>query len=154
MPLRHLSSVVIHDNTLTGDGTSASPLSVINNLNNVSTNILSTINNINAKTTGTTDLYTVPINKIAIITGAIIRITSANTITNAPTLGIGRNITQDDMFASITLTGLNIITNVYIFTGIGVLATAAAGEIIKLGIDTGATATTMIISVDLIGYIL
>ncbi len=116
--------------------------------------ILSTTTGIDAKSVATTALYTVPAAKTAIITGAVVRVTVAAAITVVPTLGIGRNATQDDIFASTTLTGLDATTKVYVFDALGTFAVAAATEVVSLGIDTGATATTMTISIDLIGYIL
>lgn len=115
--------------------------------------VLSTTTGIDAKTVATTTLYTVPTGKTAIITAAIIRCTTASSISVAPNMGIGRNATQDDIFASVALTGLTATTSIFAFSSIGTLATGAATELIKLGIDTGATATTMTIAVDLIGYL-
>jgi len=116
--------------------------------------ILSTTTGIDAKIATTTNLYTVPSGKTAVITGAVIRITTADTITVPPTLGIGIVAGEENIFASTQLVGLDAGNEIYKFTSSGTLISGVATEVIKLGIDTGATATTMTITVDLIGYLL
>lgn len=118
------------------------------------TGVLSTTTGIDAKTIATTDLYTVPAAKTAVILGAIVRCTAATAVITPPTLGVGTNGTQDNMFASVALTGLTSTWNSYNMLSIGVTALGNATEVIKLGIDTWATATTMTLSIDLIGYLL
>jgi hypothetical protein len=61
---------------------------------------------------------------------------------------------EDDIFASTYLIGLTATTKVYKFNLAGTYVAGAAAEVIKLGIDTGATATTMTIAIDLLGYLL
>lgn len=114
---------------------------------------LSSITGINAKTVATTNLYTVPIGKIAIITEAIVYVTSASAITIPPTLGIGIAAGEDDIYSSVQLVGLNATNKMYRFSSTGTYVIGQATEVIKLGIDIGATATTMIVTVDLIGYL-
>lgn len=121
---------------------------------NSTLNILSTTVGIDAKTIATTNLYTVPAGKTAIITGAVVRVTAATAITVVPTLGIGIAAGEDDVFASTVLTGLDATTKVFKFTASATYKAGAAAEVIKLGVDVGATATTMTISIDLIGYLL
>ena len=119
-----------------------------------SSEILSTTTGIDAKIVATTNLYTVPVGNTAIVTGAVIRVTVADTVTVSPTLGIGIAAGEDDIISSTLLTGLNLITEFYKFNVEGIAVVGAATEVIKLGIDTGATATTMTISIDLIGYLI
>jgi len=119
-----------------------------------SSNILSTTTGINAKTVATTNLYTVPAGKTAIITGVIIRCTTATAVTVVPTLGVGIAAGEADIMPSTALTGLDLTTEFYRYSVEGVAVTGAAAAVIKLGIDTGATATTMTIAVDLIGYLI
>jgi len=119
-----------------------------------SSNILSTTTGINAKTVATTNLYTVPAGKTAIITGVIIRCTVATAVTVVPTLGVGIAAGEADIMPSTALTGLDLTTEFYRYSVEGVVVTGAAAAVIKLGIDTGATATTMTIAVDLIGYLI
>ena len=116
--------------------------------------ILSKTTGIDAKVVATTNLYTVPAGKTTIVTSAVIRVTAADTITVAPTLGIGIAAGEDDIIASTLLTGLDAVTKLWRFDVEGIAVIGAAAEIIKLGIDVGATATTMTISIDLIGYLL
>lgn len=117
-------------------------------------NLLSTTTGINAKTTGTTVLYTVPFTKSARVSQAVVRVTTADTITGVPTLGVGIAAGEDDIFFPAALTGLNATTKIFVFTAIGTLAVGQPNDVIKLGIDTGATATTMTIAIDLIGYLI
>lgn len=116
--------------------------------------ILSTTTGIDAKTVATTNLYTVPAGKSAIITSAVIHVTVADTITVVPTLGIGIAAGEDDIIAPVALTGLDATTKFWRFSVEGITKVGAATEVIKLGIDVGATATTMTIAVDLIGYLI
>jgi len=118
-----------------------------------SSNILSTTTGINAKTVATTNLYTVPAGKTAIITEVIIRCTTATAVTVVPTLGVGIAAGEADIMPSTALTGLDTATEFYRYSVEGTAVTGAAAAVIKLGIDTGATATTMTIAVDLIGYL-
>lgn len=126
----------------------------INNaLRNISAGILSTTTGIDGKTIATIDLYTVPAGKSAIITKGIIRPTTVTNLTVVPVMGAGRNATQDDIFSSQTLTGIDA-NSFWIFNPSGKVVIATAGEIIKLGIDTGATATTLTLSSYLCGFLI
>jgi hypothetical protein len=102
--------------------------------------VLARVTGIDAKVIGTTNLYTVPAGKICIVQDVIIRATfglaSATSVA-----GVGIAPGEDDIFPSQTLTGLLTTGDVYKFSLGGKSLDAAAGEIIKLGIDTGATAT-------------
>lgn len=116
--------------------------------------LLSVTTGINAKTVATTNLYTVPSGKTAIITKAIVIPTAASSITQGPVAGIGVAAGEDDIFASVQLTGLINTTKVYAYEAIGTYTLAAATDIIKLGIDTAAAGTSMTISVYLFGYLI
>lgn len=116
--------------------------------------LLSTTTSINAKATGTTNLYTVPSGRTAIITKAIVVPTAVTSITQGPVLGIGVAAGEDDIFSSTQLTGLTATTKVYAFDAIGTYVAAAATEVIKLGIDTVASGTSMTLSVYLFGYLI
>lgn len=115
--------------------------------------LLSSTGSINAKTVATTNLYTVPVGKTMIPTMAVIRVTTATDITVVPTLGIGVAAGEADIFAPVALTGLDATTKIWTFITSGLSVKVVAEAIIKLGIDVGATATTMTISVDLFGYL-
>ena len=116
-------------------------------------NVLSITTGIDAKTTGTTNLYTVPTGKTAVITEAYVRCTSATAITIAGTAGIGVWAGESDMFASQVLTGLLGLWRFRMidpwFSVVG-----NSDEVIKLGIDVWAIWTSMTIAVDLIGYLI
>lgn len=116
--------------------------------------LLSTTTSINAKTTGTTNLYTVPSGKTAIITKAIVVPTAASSITQGPTAGIGVAAGEDDIFSATELTGLTATTKAFAFDAIGTYVMAAATEVIKFGIDTAASGTSMTITVYLFGYLI
>jgi hypothetical protein len=115
--------------------------------------ILSTTTGIDAKVVATTNLYTVPAGKTCVVCSTIVRVTAANNITVVPTLGVGIAAGEDDILSSAATTGLNTLGEMWRADVEGVAVTGAAGEIIKLGIDVGATATTMTIAVDLTGYL-
>lgn len=116
--------------------------------------LLSTTTGIDGKTVATTNLYTVPSGKTCIITAATIRVTTASSITVVPTLGIGVASGESDIFASTGLTNLNATGKIWRFVGQATYVAGQAADVIKLGIDTGATATTMTIAIDLFGYLL
>lgn len=117
--------------------------------------ILSTTTGIDGKTIATTNLYTVPSGKTAVITDAIVRVTTADTITVVGTAGIGIAAGEADIFAAAALTGLDTTTECFRFSNaLSTYATGAATNVIKLGIDVGYTATTATLAVDLIGYLL
>lgn len=121
---------------------------------NTSTVLLSTTTGIDAKSVATTNLYTVPSGKTAIITKAIIVPTAASSITQGPSVGIGIASGEDDIFASTQLTGLTATTKAHAFDAIGTYAVGAATNIIKLGVDVAAAGTSMTISVYLFGYLI
>ena len=115
--------------------------------------LLSTTTGIDAKTTGTTNLFTVPTGRSCVVTRAVVRVTVADTVTVVPAMGIGIAAGEDDIFTSTTLTGVTVTTDLFHFSATAKTKVGAATEVIKLGIDTGATATTMTIAVDLYGYL-
>src|ERR1035437_5777659 len=116
--------------------------------------ILSTVGGINLKTVATTNLYTVPTGKVAMITEVIIRITAATSFTVTSTLGVGVAAGEADIMASTALVGLTVLGGVYRFSCEGTYVSVAAASVIKLGVDTGATATTATGEVTLIGFLL
>lgn len=114
---------------------------------------LATVNNINAKVVGTTNLYTVPVDKRCVVTKVVTRCTNGNTVTGVPTLGVGIASGEIDIMPSTALTGLDTTDEIYNYNIAGISAVGNNNDVIKLGIDTGATATAMTISVDLLGYL-
>lgn len=120
----------------------------------VTPSILSITTGIDAKTVAVTNLYTVPTGKRALVTEILFHVTAADTISVVPTLGVGIAAGEDDIMSSQALTGLDAINEVFRFDPEGTYVTGAAAEVIDVGIDTGATATTMTIEVILIGFLL
>jgi hypothetical protein len=116
---------------------------------------LSSIASIDLTTTGTTSLYTVPTGRSAIITAVIIRPTTATAANADGAISVGTNAsTYDDIIANTTLTGLDSTTEHYVATPGGVSHTAAAAEVITFQVDTAETGTALIVTVDVIGYLL
>lgn len=116
---------------------------------------LSTTTGIDGTAVATTNLYTVPSGKTAVITRAVVRVTTATAITVAGTAGIGIAAGEDDIFNSTTLTGITTTTSAFMFSNtFGKFQLGAATNVIKFGIDTGYTATVATLAVDLFGYLL
>lgn len=118
-------------------------------------NVLATISAINGKTVAATDLYTVPADKIAVITGVILRPTTATAITVEAEGSVGTNATDyDNIRAASAFTGLTAASTVYAQQFAGAIATAAAAEVVKLNITVGATGTTLTLQATLLGYLI
>jgi hypothetical protein len=137
-------------NSAYGWGNHATPGYLLNTSGNA---LLSSTTAINAKTVATTNLYTVPAGKTAIITGVIFHCTAADTVTVVPTLGVGVAAGEIDIMPSTSLTGFDALNELYRYSPEGTYVSVAAGGVIKVGIDTGATATTMTISAYLMGFL-
>lgn len=112
--------------------------------------ILGQVDSVDGKATGATNILTAPAELVVV--AAIIRPSTATAITAPPVIGIGVAAGEDDIFFARTLLGLTSIGTVYVFNATGIVAKVASGGIIKIGIDTGATGTTLTLSVDLLGY--
>lgn len=113
---------------------------------------LSKVEGIDAKVVATHTLFTCPTNTDVYITHAIITASTANTVTQRPVMGIGIAAGEDDMFSSRALTGFTASNSVYTFTSFANAVGGSAGDVIKLGIDNGSTATTHTIVVELFGW--
>lgn len=122
--------------------------------NRLAPRLLSRTTGIDATATGTTNLYTVPTGRSAHITHAVIRATTATAVTVEPTLGIGIAAGENDIYSDASpLTGLTSTSVEWHFDSVGIVSVGAATNIIKVGIDTGATATALTIAIDLFGYL-
>lgn len=126
---------------------------VVDYIRGQTTALLSLTGSINAKNTGATNLYTVPTGFTAFITGAVVHVQTATSITVAPTLGIGVAAGEDDIFASVALTNLNTAGETWTFVKSGLGLQVSATGIVKVGIDTAATGTSMTITIALLGYL-
>lgn len=113
---------------------------------------LSKVTGIDAKTVATTNLYTVPIGHAVIVTMAMVTTEDANTVTQRPVMGIGIAAGEDDIYSSRALTGFTASDSIYIFQNVAKYVQAESGDVIKLGIDNGSSATTHTITVELYGY--
>ena len=116
--------------------------------------VLSRTGSINLKVAATTNLYTVPSARVAVVTSVIIRVTAATAFTVAPTAGIGIAAGESDIMQSTSLLGLIILGGLYGYSCEGYFVSGVASDIIKLGINVGATATTATGEVTLIGYLI
>lgn len=117
------------------------------------TNKITTISGINGLSATTTNLYTVPTGKKAVVTGITVRITTATGLTGSITLGVGVASGEDDIMPSTLLTGFDTTTEAFEWFADGTVYLASAGDVIKLGIDTAFGGTTVTLAVDLMGYI-
>jgi len=88
-----------------------------------------------------------------VIDSVVVRLTSANAITVVPTIGIGFNAGgADNVFVPVALTGVTAVNDTWTFAATAKAVYAPGAATLLLGIDTGATGTTMLTSVDVIGY--
>jgi hypothetical protein len=118
--------------------------------------VLSTTAITNVASTVTTNLFTVPVGKTAIITGAILRSSVVvGSVTGGATGGIGVAAGEDDIIASTLWDGFISSTDTfYLTTAGGNHTTAVAPNVIKLGIDVGCTGGgSQQVTVDLLGYL-
>lgn len=125
--------------------------------NSVQIGVLATVLGINLKNTGQTTLYTVPSGKTLIITDILLIPTTANTITIPPIIRIGKASNYNEWAPLVTLTGLNAANQLFSLataaTGL-IRQTFAAGEVVKLDVQTGATATSLTITTYLFGFLI
>lgn len=115
--------------------------------------ILSTTTGIDGKVATTTNLYTVPAGKTAVITAMNIRLTTATAISGTLNCGAGIASGESDIFAPVATTGFNTVTETWRFSASSNYVVATAGQIIKLGIRNGFGGTTATLAVDLQGYL-
>jgi hypothetical protein len=117
---------------------------------------LATVKGIDGTVVGVTNLFTVPTGTKAIITDAVFRLTVVEGFSSPPLIGIGIAEGEDDIFNScwINVSTVGQFTSMLIEWGLkSGTVIGEAGQVIKLGIDTAAIATTYIFDVDLIGYL-
>ncbi len=115
--------------------------------------VLSTTTGIDGKIATTTDLLVVPAGKTAVITRIDIIPTTVTGFSSKAKAGVGIAAGEDDIMSSTNLNGLNSVLKSFGFETEGVFVLGGTGQTIKLGIDSGATATTYTLTVKLIGYI-
>jgi hypothetical protein len=114
--------------------------------------LLSRTSLIDGKSATTTNLLTVPTGKTAVITGLVVRITTATGLTGTLTAGVGVAAGEDDIIPATVCTGLNATGENFKIQPNGVSVEATASQVIKLGIDVAFGGTTVTLQVDLLGY--
>jgi CDP-diglyceride synthetase len=114
--------------------------------------LLNTVSGIDATATATTNLYTVPGGQTVVVTKVVLRVTAIDTLTVDPVGGVGIAAGEQDIFFPQTITGLTAIGDTWTFDAAAQAVDASAAEIIKLGLDTLATATTLTLAADIFGY--
>jgi hypothetical protein len=114
--------------------------------------LIASVDSIDAKVAAVTPLFTVPTGKKLVITEINVRVIAADTVTVSPTLGVGIAAGEDDIMPSTLLSNLDVLDEVFKYETEGTFKIGKPADVVKLGIDTGATAITMTIGVDLLGY--
>lgn len=115
---------------------------------------LATVAGINLKTVATTTLYTTPAGHTAVISAIILEITTGTSITVDAKAGVGIAAGEDDIFSSENLVNTRAAGDVWSFSLKGKARTAPAASAVKLGVDTGATGTTLTATAHVFGFLL
>jgi hypothetical protein len=115
--------------------------------------LLSTTTSVSLTSTGTTTLYTVPSGKTALVTSAVVIGTSVSGVTVAPAVGVGVGAGEDDVMDSRTLIGLAANGSTNVLTAMAASRTVPSGGVLKLGVDTAATASSMTVTVMVFGIL-
>jgi len=120
---------------------------------------LALVTGIDGTATGTTDLFTVPAGRTALVTTVIPYVTSAAGAAGDLAAGVGINANRDDIIASQTLTafGTGGADDAYSFGpgAPGKFRVADAGEVVRWENDTAdTTATTLDFNVAVYGVLL
>lgn len=114
--------------------------------------LLDSVSSIDATADSTTNLYTVPAGQTVVITKVVLRVTAIDTLSVNPIGGVGIAAGEDDIFSPLEITGLTAVGDCWVFDAQAKAVDASASEIIKLGLDTLATATTLTLACDIFGY--
>lgn len=108
--------------------------------------LLNTVSGVDLKATGQTTLYTVPSGKSAIITEIVGVISSANTVAVPPAARIGLASAYTEWMPITTFTGINATNQFFNLSSSGALlihTLFTTGQVVKIDVTTGATATTL-----------
>lgn len=135
-------------------GDVGSRFQAITNLNGVQ--VLSTTSGIKATDIGPTILFVVPASYTLSITDVIITAYSANTVTVGPTVQVGLSPGYSQWASTagpIPLPAVDKSASVAAYVGTTTRQIFVAGDSIFLNIITGATATDLHVTVDLLGYL-
>lgn len=118
--------------------------------------LLGTVTGIDLKTTGQTTLYTVPAGKSCIVTDIILVVTAANTVLASTTVRVGKASSYNEWLPLTTLTGLNAANQFISLENSANLLIQnifAAADVIKLDVQTGATATSLTVTAYPFGFL-
>jgi hypothetical protein len=127
----------------------------VDRLQNITSHAVSSVVDINLTTTGLTTLYTVPSGNKFLILGVLLQAQTADTVTGDASASIGISPSTTDVFAEETLLGFNSATSTYQFwANLNKAVIANAGDVIRLDVTTGATATNLTATAYLIGLLI
>jgi len=112
--------------------------------------LLATVTGIDATAVAATNLFTSV--GTTIITKVMLLCTADNAVVSVATAGVGIAAGEDDIFPSEQLVGLNTANKVFSFIEAGSRVVALDTEIVKLGIDTGAAATSQTLTAYVFGF--
>lgn len=118
--------------------------------------LLGTVTGIDLKTPGQTTLYTAPAGKSLIITDIFLVPTAASAIVAAPIIRIGKTALFTEWLPLTTLTGLNGASQLISLRNTATLLIQnifAAADVVKLDVQTGATATTLTVTAYIYGFL-
>ncbi len=122
-------------------------------LENYALTILSSTTGINGLVAAGVNLNgIIPTGKIAIVTGAVVRMTAASGLTGSITMSIGDNTDQTVLFPSTTLTGFNATTELFEFVAQGTRQTMIPGNGYKINISTPFGGALVTLAIELFGY--
>lgn len=120
---------------------------------NATSSILATITGINGLVIANTPLFTVPAGFTCVVTGYVVKVTAANSVSNGPSAGIGNIAGTNNISTSQTMTTLTTTASNFEWPIVGASLSTAAAGIIYYNQGTGATATAETLMVDLLGYL-
>lgn len=113
--------------------------------------LLGTTSSVDLTSTGATTIHTVSANRVLIL-GATLQISSVTGLTTQPEVSIGVSPGTADVFASQELLNFTDVDQVYHFWGnLNTAVIASNTDLVVLNVVTGATATTMDVTVRLYG---
>lgn len=118
--------------------------------------VIALVPSVSLTATGQTTLYTVPMGKTLYLTDVWVEISAVDTFSVPAVVQIGITPSWSQWAASKTLTGLSTVGLVQPLgdLSLGPKPKFAAGDVIKLDVATGATATTLTATIVLIGFLI
>lgn len=114
---------------------------------------LASVASISLSATGTTNLYTTPTGKTALIIAIILECTAAVSVTTPATAGAGVAAGEDDVAPSQQLVNFDTAGDTWTFMLHAKGRTIPAASILKLGVDTAITGTSQTVTAHVIGFV-